>query len=72
MKPGKKHARCDCGSTTVTTKDALGRPRQRCPQCEGVSGNGWRAQPSKGHVEAREQEPATWSPIAVHNNTDRD
>lgn len=32
--------RCSCGAETVTTRDALGRPRDRCPRCQGVGAFG--------------------------------
>lgn len=29
--------RCDtCGTQLLVTQDAIGRPRERCPQCQGV------------------------------------
>lgn len=73
MKPGARHFRCSCGTMTVTTVDALDRPRQRCPECERVSmplDEEFRA--SLRHEDPSDVPFARWSASPVHNAGDLD
>lgn len=75
MKPGAQHFRCHCGTMTVTTFDALDRPRQRCPKCERVSmqlDDAFRASLRHADASAGEDPFMRWSASPVHNAGDLD